>query len=162
MHEFLIKLLRNIRGENISQWDKDNFNFQCKHLFKEFAEFVALHYALSQRNDTPYWKHLLNKSWEDSLINLLPKGIDGFRSFVAQRTYDYRFSTTGGMHCIAAGMNWSPTDMTTLTTLNYLDTQTIEKSFQTCIHNLDERKERSKKLIKTEKDLFTVLKKIHK
>ena len=38
VHEFLIKLLRNIRGENISQWDKDNFNFQCKHLFKEFAE----------------------------------------------------------------------------------------------------------------------------
>ena len=161
VHEFLIKLLRNIRGENISQWDRDNFNFQCKHLFREFAEFVALHYALSQRNDTPYWKHLLNKSWEDSLTNLLPKGIDGFRSFVAQRTYDYRFSTNGGMHCIAAGMNWSPTDLTTLITLNSFDIKLIKKSFQRCINNLDERKKKNKKFIKTEKDLFTVLKNIH-
>ena len=161
VHEFLIKLLRNIKREKISQWDKDNFNFQCKHLFKEFAEFVALHYALSHRDDTPYWKSLLNKSWENSLINLSPKGIDGFRSFVTQRTFDYKFSNTGGMHCIAAGMNWSPTDKTSLITQNISDIKEIEKNFQKCINNLDERKKRCEKLVKTEKDLFTILKNIH-
>ena len=161
VHEFLIKLLRNIKREKISQWDKDNFNFQCKHLFKEFAEFVALHYALSHRDDTPYWKSLLNKSWENSLINLSPKGIDGFRSFVTQRTFDYKFSNTGGMHCIAAGMNWSPTDKTSLITQNISDIKEIEKNFQKCINNLDERKKRYEKLVKTEKDLFAILKNIH-
>lgn len=93
----------------------------------------------------------LNKSWEDSLTNLLPKGIDGFRSFVAQRTYDYRFSTNGGMHCIAAGMNWSPTDLTTLIALNSFDIKLIKKSFQRCINNLDERKRETKNLLKQKK-----------
>ena len=65
------------------------------------------------------------------------------------------------MHCIAAGMNWSPTDKTSLITQNISDIKEIEKNFQKCINNLDERKKRYEKLVKTEKDLFAILKNIH-
>ena len=33
----LIKLVRNLQREKISQWDRDNFNYQCKQMFKVFA-----------------------------------------------------------------------------------------------------------------------------
>ena len=70
VHEFLMKLVRTLNRGKISQWDKDNFTFQCKLLFDNFSQFVAMHYALSQRTDTPYWKDNFNKQWSLDLLNL--------------------------------------------------------------------------------------------
>ena len=162
VHEFLIRLIRNLQREKISQWDRDNFNYQCKHLFKPFAEFVGLHYALSHRNDTEYWKHCFNKSWEEALINLKPKDYRGFKDAVQRRTYDNKFEDHGGLHCIAAGMHWSPTDKSTLIVKGNYEEKKLEKEFSTCINKLNERKEICKTLVKTKTNLFTVLKNVHK
>ena len=161
VHEFLIRLLRNLRREKISQWDRDNFNYQCKHLFKVFAEFVGLHYALSHRDDTPYWRHCMNKTWDNSLINLSPVGVKGFKDAVELRAYDFKFRIDGGLHCIAAGMNWAPTDKTSLLIHNNLNEKELENNFKECINKLNQRKELCKVLIKKKSSLFTVLKNIH-
>ena len=161
VHEFLIRLLRNLRREKISQWDRDNFNYQCKHLFKVFAEFVGLHYALSHRDDTPYWRHCMNKTWDNSLINLSPVGVKGFKDAVELRTHDFKFRIDGGLHCIAAGMNWAPTDKTSLLIHNNLNEKELENNFKECINKLNQRKELCKVLIKKKSSLFTVLKNIH-
>ena len=161
VHEFLIRLLRNLRREKISQWDRDNFNYQCKHLFKVFAEFVGLHYALSHRDDTPYWRHCMNKTWDNSLINLSPVGVKGFKDAVELRTHDFKFRIDGGLHCIAAGMNWAPTDKTSLLIHNNLNEKELEHSFKECIKKLNQRKELCNVLIKKKSSLFTVLKNIH-
>tara|TARA_R110002020_G_scaffold21316_5_gene72195 strand:+ start:122 stop:1609 length:1488 start_codon:yes stop_codon:yes gene_type:complete len=161
VHEFLIRLLRNLRREKISQWDRDNFNYQCKHLFKTFAEFVSLHYALSHRDDTPYWRHCMNKTWDNSLINLSPVGVKGFKDAVELRTHDFKFRIDGGLHCIAAGMNWAPTDKTSLLIHNNLNEKELEHSFKECIKKLNQRKELCNVLIKKKSSLFTVLKNIH-
>jgi len=126
---FLIQLIRNLQREKISQWDRDNFNYQCKHLFKNFAEFVGLHYALSHRNDTEYWKHSFNKSWDEHLINLKPVGYFGFKNAVQRRTYDNRFEDYTGLHSIAAGMHWSPTDKQTLIVKGRYEEKSLEKEF---------------------------------
>ena len=55
---------------DLVQLDKDSFTHKCKVDFRNFAEFVALHYAFTAREDTPYWKALKNKQWSDSIINL--------------------------------------------------------------------------------------------
>ena len=162
VHEFLIKLVRNLQRDKISQWDRDNFNYQCKHMFKEFAEFVALHYALSHRNDSEYWKNCLNKSWEKSLIDLEPVGISGMNRAVWQRTYDFKFGSIGGLHCIAAGMHWSPTDKNTLIKEGEYTEQSLEKEFEGCINHLNERKELCEQLVKEKPSLFSILKNVHK
>jgi hypothetical protein len=162
VHEFLIRLIRNLQREKISQWDRDNFNYQCKHLFKTFAEFVGLHYALSHRNDTEYWKHCFNKSWEEALINLKPKDYQGFKDAVQRRTYDNRFEDYGGLQSIAAGMHWSPTDKSTLIVKGKYEEKKLEKEFSTCINKLNERKEICKTLVKTKTNFFTALKNVHK
>jgi len=114
VHEFVMKLIRNIQRDNVSQWDRDNFNFSCKKSFREFAEFVALHYALSHRDDTEYWKHMLNKEWCENLINLKPPSITGFQMAVNDRNTNFTYDIRGGLHCIAAGMHWAPTDLTSV------------------------------------------------
>ena len=58
---FLWYLLRALERGDPNQHDKDNFTHQCKVAYKGFAHFVAFHYALSQRKDTPYWKENFNQ-----------------------------------------------------------------------------------------------------
>jgi flavin-dependent dehydrogenase len=162
VHEFLTRLVLNLQRDKISQWDRDNFNYQCKHMFKEFSEFVALHYALSHRNDTDYWKNCNNKSWEKSLINLEPVGLSGMNRAVWQKTYDFKFGSEGGLHCIAAGMHWAPTNEVSIIKYGRFNKETLEKEFEGCINNLNERKELCEQLVKEKPSLFSVLKNVHK
>ena len=158
VHEFLMILLRNMKRENISQWDRDNFNYQTKLLFRNFAEFVALHYALSHRDDTEYWKSHLNKNWEENLISLKTTLYNGLFSAARHRAHDYHYPSNGGLHNIAAGMNWSPTD---LTTAMYFDNvqkiNEYKESWMPYIKQIDERKKIWKETVKDKPSLFEFL-----
>jgi tryptophan halogenase len=162
VHEFLCKLVRNLGRDKISQWDRDNFNYQCKHMFKEFSEFVGLHYALSHRDDTEYWKNCLNKTWDDSLINLKHRAFFGFKEVAYKRTYDFKYDSYTGLQAIAAGMHWAPTDKISLIQYGNLKEKDLEKEFRQSIKSLNKRKETCKKLVKEKPSLFSVLKNVHK
>ena len=58
VHNFLLNFIRCYRGKVVTQFTRDTFNNHCNHTFDSFASFVAMHYALTQRNDSPYWKHI--------------------------------------------------------------------------------------------------------
>jgi len=159
VHEFLMVMLRHMKREKISQWDKDNFNYQSKLLFRNFAEFVALHYALSHRNDTEYWRSHLNKNWEENLINLKPTHYNGLFTAAKRRAHDYHFPNDGGLHCIAAGMNWSPTDLTTVMYMNNIQNiDEFKKSWIPYIKQMDKRKEIWNEIVKNKPSLFKFLK----
>lgn len=158
VHEFLIKLVRNLQREKVSQWDKDNFTFQCKLSFRNFAEFVALHYALSHRTDTKYWQDNFNKNWEEKLISLKPSLIEGFLLASLNRNYDYHFPEAGGLHCISAGMNWSPTDLVSIKYLDFKDTESLKQDWKPFIENLTNRKELWNFKVKDKTSLFEFLK----
>lgn len=149
VHEFVMKLIRNIQRENVSQWDRDNFNYSCKKSFRAFAEFIALHYALSHRNDTGYWKHMLNKEWCENLINLTPPSITGFQMAANDRDINFTYDTRGGFHCIAAGMHWAPTDLPTLIYENAdPDLEKWKINWEQNFRNLSDKKFVYKTLIK--------------
>jgi len=159
VHEFLMLLLRNMKREQTSQWDKDNFTYQAKLKFKNFSEFVALHYALSNRNDTEYWKSNLNKNWCENLITLNPSHIHGLYVAAINRTHNYHYDINTGIHCIAAGMHWSPTDLTTVMFLN--NEQNLEKfknEWEPHIHQLNIKKENWNNAVKNELSLYQFLK----
>jgi len=161
VHEFLGKLVRNLGRDKISQWDRDNFNYQCKHMFKEFSEFVGLHYALSHRDDTEYWKNCLNKTWDNSLINLKHRAFSGFKEAAYKRTYNFKYDNHTGLQAIAAGMHWALTDKISLIQYGNLKEKDLEKEFRQSIKSLNKRKVTCKKLVKEKPSLFSVLKKIH-
>ena len=141
VHTFLMKFLRNVQREKISQWDKDNFTYQCKFEFKTFAEFVAMHYALSHRDDTKYWKDLLNKNWSSKLNSLENNShVYGVTESVFRRHQDYYFDKIGGLHCIAAGMNWGPTDLPSVLYHNQQSYEKFKKQWKDASENLRKRK----------------------
>ena len=69
VHEFLWKLLDVLYLEDINQFNKDMYNETVHDEFNDFSKFVALHYALSKRNDTSYWRDIANKEFRDPVTN---------------------------------------------------------------------------------------------
>jgi len=141
VHEFVIELVRNMRRGNVSQWDKDNYTSKCKNMYYIFSEFVGAHYALSHRDDTEYWKANNNKEWSSDIIEWTSKN-RGYPLFANQRNFDYVFPYKDGegFHCIAAGMNWAPTDLTTLKYYNLWNYREVYESKIGCIANLNKKK----------------------
>ena len=140
VHEFLMRFIRNAQRDIITQWDRDNFTFQCKKFFRNFAEFVAMHYAMSNRNDTEYWKSNANKEWEPALVNLSPANEIGFYQAASLREFDYHF-LGDGMDCIAYGMEWYPTEATNIKYQVGLNDEEFKNRFGNQVDELNKRKD---------------------
>ena len=149
-HEFIHELVRTLQRPSVSQWDKDAFTVICKNTYYGFMEFVAMHYALSHRQDTPYWKSNFNKQWSEEIFNLVPDTYKGFKTNIYNRGHKYRFlDTQSGIHCIAAGMHWSPTDIPSLIKSNVgTDIDSWKNKWKLTAKHLDKRKGKWKKAVK--------------
>ena len=158
VHEFLEELVRNLKREKVSQWDRDNFTFACRQKFQNFAEFVALHYALSHRDDTEYWKANLNKEWSKEVSERINTLSNGILKYVVDRNFNYHHDEEGGVHCIAAGMNWAPTDLHTLMKKNINnDMNYWDNRFKTATDNLEHKKNQWKTAVKNVPSLHDFL-----
>jgi len=67
VHEFLFKLIDILQRGSINQFDRDMYNVSVRDQFDNFAKFVSLHYALSHRDDSDYWKSIQEREFSDSL-----------------------------------------------------------------------------------------------
>jgi len=163
VHEFLHYLVRALNRGAVSQWDKDVFTHACKNTFYTFTDFVALHYALSQRQDTKYWKANFNKCWSDKVVNLLPEPHFGFLHHTIDKNFNYRFSQLdAGVHCIAAGMNWAPTDKVSLIKININpNIKNWKREWKQVADHLDKRKIEWEKSVAKTPSLYSFLKKYH-
>jgi tryptophan halogenase len=160
VHEFLLNLVEALGREDISEFDRVAFNEACRGDFRAFAEFVALHYALSHRDDTDYWKHCKNKEWQRTMqLGIFASyGIDDViqRKYIKSR-YD---EDMGGTLCIATGLNFLPLDESKICrilyrnrSLNYLD-----KLKNECYPVWDLMLENRRKFVKTLPSLHEYLK----
>lgn len=108
VHEFLHKLVKTLSRGSIGSLDRAGFNASCKGDFRSFAEFVAIHYALSTREDTQYWKDVRERAIPGD-----PKdGVYityGFDNLIYKRDVLSQFDEhLGGAVFIAAGLNYFP------------------------------------------------------
>ena len=101
----------------------------------------------------------LNKNWEENLLNLKPTHYNGLFTAATCRAHDYHFPENGGLHCIAAGMNWSPTDLTTVMHINNMQNiKEYKESWMPYIKQIDERKKMWNEIVKDKLSLFEFLK----
>lgn len=71
--ENLIELLSR-KDLNVTAFDKDGFNYSNQQILNGYRDFVALHYRLSSRRDTPYWNYLTEeKDWWEANDNRVYK-----------------------------------------------------------------------------------------
>jgi len=109
VHEFLWKLIDILQRNEISQFDRDMYNINVRDTFDRFAKFVALHYALSHRDDTQYWKEINNKKFRDRFNDPDTQNVMRTDNFydVIHRYMDLWKHPLGtpGITYIATGMN---------------------------------------------------------
>lgn len=105
IHEYVLYLTSLMERDDISQWDKDAYNYSCRHFFNIWAHFVALHFSLSLREDTNYWKDIKNKSIIQDENTIYQ---DTLHPLIFNKIYNNYFPQNSGMHFIATGMNWNP------------------------------------------------------
>ena len=160
VHEFIFQLVRTLQRDSVSQWDKDNFTTICKSTYYTLMEFVALHYALSHRQETPYWRANFNKQWSENMINLKSDSHPGFTNAVYERGVFYAFQGhAGGLHCIAAGMHWGPLDIPSLIVGDVQPDMSIWKNRWTpLVTHLDEKKNHWKDVVKDAPIMYDFLK----
>jgi hypothetical protein len=158
VHEFLIQLVKTLKQEYITQLDRDTYNTKCIKIFNIFAEFVALHWYMSKRNDTEYWRALNKKSIIDKKL-----GNFDIERILHSRDY-YNYPLHGGLHCIATGMHRFPTDEVSLIVENNIvgDLKNwLNARFKGPILKRDTKVKEWDKVAKNKTSLFNYLKKIH-
>jgi len=111
-HEGIMKLIDTLQQHKgkITRYDIDTYNFAFLDAIIGFKDFISLHYTLSQRDDTPYWKHVTQElsyspemnNWEPKLRNAY---MDMSTRLLTNHSYDLNM---GGVLYIAAGHNYNP------------------------------------------------------
>jgi flavin-dependent dehydrogenase len=78
-HENIVKLvdLLNRRAGYVSRAEREGFNLAVEREVLTFRDFVSMHYALSKRTDTPYWR------WCTQINEYCPEQMDAFALNVA-------------------------------------------------------------------------------
>lgn len=134
-HENLIDLYKTLRRGKPSQFMKDLYNTSTSLSFDEFADFVAIHYAFTQREDTQYWRDNFNRSYD--LIGVDNYDRYGLKAFSREL---YKFSAFDkldkGFHYIASGMNVCAYTEPKVTSTNLSKMELVQSDWQKKIDNL--------------------------
>jgi tryptophan halogenase len=108
VHEFLNKLVKILQRGTITEFDRDIYNSSVRVAYLGFLQFVSLHYALSNRDDTEYWRDISNKKFNEGMHELKPNVIDNYLTFADKYMSQNSYETTSGIHCIGVGLNYIP------------------------------------------------------
>lgn len=107
VHEFLLKLIDILQRDDVNQFDRDMYNITVGKMFDEFAKFVAMHYALSHRDDTEYWKSVTKRQFINYKLTYDKK--DDFNTMITNYMEDWQYEMPTkhyyGLPYIALGMN---------------------------------------------------------
>jgi tryptophan halogenase len=107
VHEYLLKLVRVLSVKRVNQFDKDMFNSAAIRLTKNFSEFVGLHYALTNRSDTDYWKEISNKEFSKDMINSKGNFAVGYQNFESMFMFKQEYNQPfDGINYISTGMGY--------------------------------------------------------
>lgn len=145
VHMFLVRLLRAIDrdhdGHYVSEFDRNSYNWACRTMFDGFAQFVAMHYAMSHRDDTEYWRDVGRRNYCD-IDKSVQRGNSRTESFI--NAYDMKYNSTrfndDGVNAIATGLNYFSTDMHFIHSMNDVSFNLAEE-FKQVTDNLNTKKE---------------------
>ena len=74
IHESLFYLIRSLDNRKVlTQQMRDIYNCICNKKWDGLASFIAMHYSYTQRNDSPYWKAVTQRSIEGEYHDLAMK-----------------------------------------------------------------------------------------
>lgn len=163
VHEFLFKLVDILHRQEINQFDRDMYNVSVKNQFDSFAKFVSLHYALSHRNDSNYWKDIQNKSFCDSGGDpYSPYAIrtDNYYDIIVRymEQWSHSLDPGAGIPFIATGLNLNMMNLSRIEFLQHRWNTDLKKEIDAVNDVWQSRKQRWFEVSKTLPSLETYLK----
>ena len=107
VHQFLENFIRVVdKREKFTQYMRDAFNDICCKGFDVFSGFVAAHYALTQRNDTDYWRAVSKIRYPD--VGMLSWIKESYTASSTTFSTNFQFGLYEAGMCIMAGHKWNP------------------------------------------------------
>lgn len=159
VHEFLFKLIKTLEKPAITQWDRDVYNAATFGMWRNFAQFVALHYALSIRDDTEYWKDNSSRSYSPGMPTLEPETAVGFYKLQRAKMFENRHdSDIEGINWISVGMNYFVADNTTVTLRQNVKRENFRFIYDPIFRSWEDRKSRWHECSKNHGSLYQYLK----
>jgi hypothetical protein len=122
--------------EKTTQWEKDVFNIRTKEIFDDFVEFIRMHYSLSIREDSKYWKDNFNRNYN------LEKNITNshIKNTVNIKTKTFTPPYLGGLSWISTGMNYLLLDDISIMIGEIQNKMDYKKDLVQYFNNLDNKK----------------------
>ena len=157
VHEWLTHLIEVLKKPIVGEFAKKNFNMTCRRMFRGFAEFVSLHYALSNRIDTDYWKDIQRREYP--IEEILADDSGDFQKAIIKKMELNHFHPVGGFNCIATGMNWFPTSVERIKyAISDKSDDDLKREWKPFVEQLDATKVEWKKLADRCPTLYDYLK----
>jgi len=119
VHVFLFKLMKTLLRRNVTQYDRDAYNTETYNFFSRFANFICLHYALSIRNDTEYWKAVTEKTFDETMYSPEVYHDNSFLNISYRKYNDGILQTDDGISFISVGMNYMVYDIINVSTARF-------------------------------------------
>ena len=118
-HENILRLIDIFerRDGYVTKVDVDGFNYSVDFDLEAFKSFVGLHYVLSQREDTEYWKQIkynLNMIPDEWITDGYVRTPRLYMEFIHCSNVTNKFPDLAGTLYIAAGMGYNPVGKTQL------------------------------------------------
>ena len=111
-HENILRLVDTFerRDGHITQIDIDGYNHAVSYELEAMKEFVEMHYYISPRNDTEYWRHYSNKSplTYDEMFDKVVRSPRLYQEFIHCWNIANAPRDLGGLVYIAAGLGYHP------------------------------------------------------
>lgn len=162
VHEFLFKLVDILQRGDISRFDRDMYNVSVRTLFDNFSKFVALHYALSHRDDSQYWVDLSNREFKDKSgdpYTPYTSRSDAYYNLIWRYMEDWGHSISqAGITYIATGMNLFMMNDSRVNSMSYRFKRNFEEEIKTIDAIWDTRKTKWKKNAEQAPTLYAFLK----
>lgn len=159
VHIFLLKLLKILSRPAVSQWDKDTYNYVTFSDWKSFAHFVALHYALSIRTDTKYWKENFKRELAADYINEIETTKNAYEYIMRSKMSNSKITDPrNGINWIAVGMNWFFIDQVDINHMMHSEPNVLIE-IKKSLDNLEKRKIKWRKAAEFAPSLYEYQKK---
>ena len=88
------------------------------------------------------------------MINLKPLLKNGFLKAAIDRNYVYHYDHLFGLPCIAFGMDWYPTEVSTIKYYSQLNEKEFKKKYLPIVQRLDKKVFTWKKAIKNKTSIY--------
>ena len=163
VHEFLDKLVKTLLAGDVTQFDRDVYNTATRAIFQNFAEFVAMHYSFSKRDDTAYWQANNARELDPKMADLAPTVSIGFFHYQDQKMFRANLEPDKGLIWIATGMNRHIIDKLNIKNIEYVNRVSIKDHMAGSFTQVEQKKHRWWKAAEKEQTLYQYLKtNIHK